>query len=118
MNEGRIPVASRRIFIMVVALLAPELMITWATRQFFSARKAANEFNDAFGAQLAQAYGNHRNARKSEARLYNGPIPGSDESDSSGTSAPRASGIKFKGRVYARTLQSAVTNILNSQNGQ
>ncbi|KAG2098760.1 uncharacterized protein F5147DRAFT_640865 [Suillus discolor] len=38
MDEGKIAITSRRLFIMVIALIAPELMITWATRQFFSAQ--------------------------------------------------------------------------------
>ncbi|KAG2755144.1 hypothetical protein P692DRAFT_20719093 [Suillus brevipes Sb2] len=46
MNEGKVAITSRRLFIMVMALIAPELMITWATRQFFSARAAAKNFND------------------------------------------------------------------------
>ncbi|OAX34860.1 hypothetical protein K503DRAFT_851470 [Rhizopogon vinicolor AM-OR11-026] len=45
MDEGKVATTSRRVFIMVIALIAPELMITWATRQFLSARKAANDFN-------------------------------------------------------------------------
>ncbi|KAG2109821.1 hypothetical protein DEU56DRAFT_749915 [Suillus clintonianus] len=38
MEEGRVAITSRRLFLMVAALIAPELMITWATRQFFSAQ--------------------------------------------------------------------------------
>ncbi|KAG0702579.1 hypothetical protein DFH29DRAFT_804798 [Suillus ampliporus] len=44
-DEKKFPVACRRLFIMVMALIAPELMITWATRQFLSAQKAARDFN-------------------------------------------------------------------------
>ncbi|KAG2755143.1 hypothetical protein P692DRAFT_20827581 [Suillus brevipes Sb2] len=55
MDEGMLSVASRRLFIMVVALIAPELIITWATRQFFSARRAAKDFNTEFGTQHARA---------------------------------------------------------------
>ncbi|KAJ8581279.1 hypothetical protein M405DRAFT_847143 [Rhizopogon salebrosus TDB-379] len=46
-NEGKLVITSRRLFIMVIALIAPELIIAWAARQFFSARKAAKDFNDA-----------------------------------------------------------------------
>ncbi|KAG2054367.1 hypothetical protein BDR06DRAFT_414620 [Suillus hirtellus] len=46
MDEGKIAITSRRLFIMVIALIAPELMITWATRQFLSARDAAKDFRD------------------------------------------------------------------------
>ncbi|KAG1741720.1 hypothetical protein EDB19DRAFT_709797 [Suillus lakei] len=42
-RDGKFIVACRRLFIMIVALIAPELMITWATRQFFSARSAAKD---------------------------------------------------------------------------
>jgi hypothetical protein len=61
MDEGVFAVASRRLFIMVVALIAPELMITWATRQFFSARRAAKDFNTDFGTQRAYTYGDVSN---------------------------------------------------------
>ncbi|KAG1717708.1 hypothetical protein EDB19DRAFT_1889306, partial [Suillus lakei] len=45
---------------MVVALIAPELIITWATRQFFSARAAKKEFNDGFAARFGRI--RHRRA--------------------------------------------------------
>ncbi|KIK42242.1 hypothetical protein CY34DRAFT_12501 [Suillus luteus UH-Slu-Lm8-n1] len=38
---------------MVVALFVPEIVTVMATRQFLSARKAAKDFNRAFGAQYA-----------------------------------------------------------------
>ncbi|KAG1717710.1 hypothetical protein EDB19DRAFT_1175719 [Suillus lakei] len=53
-DEGRATITSRRLFIMIMALIAPELMITWATRQFFSARATAKEFNDEFAVRLGQ----------------------------------------------------------------
>jgi hypothetical protein len=46
MDEGRLAITSRRLFIMFIALIAPELIITWAARQYFSARKAAVEFKE------------------------------------------------------------------------
>ncbi|KAG1880119.1 hypothetical protein F4604DRAFT_1679230 [Suillus subluteus] len=49
MDEGKFTVLSRRLGIMMIALIAPEVMITWATIQFISARGAAKAFNDAFG---------------------------------------------------------------------
>ncbi|KAG2123637.1 hypothetical protein BD769DRAFT_1653122 [Suillus cothurnatus] len=55
MDEGKFAVLSRRLGIMIVALIAPELIITWAASQFLSARDTAKDFNDAFGAQLHQA---------------------------------------------------------------
>ncbi|KAG1730934.1 uncharacterized protein EDB91DRAFT_1085229 [Suillus paluster] len=45
MDEKKAAVISRRLFSMVVALIAPELVITWAAQQFFSARRVATEFN-------------------------------------------------------------------------
>ena len=45
-DEHKVIVVLRRIFIMVVALVFPELVVTWAARQFFSARQAAKDFNE------------------------------------------------------------------------
>ncbi|KAG1721790.1 hypothetical protein EDB19DRAFT_2044233, partial [Suillus lakei] len=59
MDEGRVAITFRRLFLTVAALIAPELIISWATRQFFSARAATKEFNDAFGAPLGRARGRH-----------------------------------------------------------
>ncbi|KAG1730950.1 uncharacterized protein EDB91DRAFT_737230 [Suillus paluster] len=69
MKEGKLTITSRRLLIMVMALIAPELMITWAARQFFSARAAAKEFNDEFGSQHAQAHGDHGDIAESTATL-------------------------------------------------
>jgi len=44
-DEYKVVVILRRLFIMVVALAVPELVVTWAARQFFSARQAAKDFN-------------------------------------------------------------------------
>ncbi|KAG1848938.1 hypothetical protein DFJ58DRAFT_662705 [Suillus subalutaceus] len=46
MDEGKMTVLFRRLGIMTMALVAPELMITWATIQFLTARDAAKAFND------------------------------------------------------------------------
>lgn len=54
MDEGKFAVYSRRLGIMMMGLIAPELVITWATVQFLSARDTAKAFNDVFGAQLHQ----------------------------------------------------------------
>jgi hypothetical protein len=51
---------SRRVLLMVMALVVPELVIVWAARQFFSARHTANEFNEKLSKKLAQADGDHR----------------------------------------------------------
>ncbi|KAG0702575.1 hypothetical protein DFH29DRAFT_496607 [Suillus ampliporus] len=45
-DEKKFPVACRRLFIMVMALVAPELMITWAARQFLSATRTKEKFNE------------------------------------------------------------------------
>ncbi|KAG1895025.1 uncharacterized protein F5891DRAFT_960705 [Suillus fuscotomentosus] len=45
MDEGRMTIFFRRLFIMVLALIAPELMVTWATIQFLSALDTFKEFN-------------------------------------------------------------------------
>ncbi|KAG1848544.1 hypothetical protein DFJ58DRAFT_467307 [Suillus subalutaceus] len=60
MDEKAFAITSRRLFTMVMALIAPELMVTWATRQFFSARAAAKDFNDEIGAQRAKTQGDHQ----------------------------------------------------------
>ncbi|KAG2370228.1 hypothetical protein BDR07DRAFT_1476227 [Suillus spraguei] len=77
MDEGKFTVISRRLGIMTMALIAPELMITWATAQFLSARNAAKAFNDAFGTQLHQAHSNHPDMVESTATLL-GRSPTSD----------------------------------------
>ncbi|KAG2074525.1 hypothetical protein BDR04DRAFT_1126827 [Suillus decipiens] len=48
MDEGKFTVFSRRLGIMMIALIAPELMITWTAIQFLSARDTAKAFNDTF----------------------------------------------------------------------
>jgi hypothetical protein len=93
-DEGKVAVTSRRLFIMVMALFAPELIITWAARQFFSAHKAANDFNDTLDVQLNQ--------------VQNGLRVAQDESIS--LAVPRAAGRKFRGQLYAQTFQSAAAN--------
>lgn len=49
----------RRICIMTMVLIAPELIIAWASRQFFSAIAIAKRFNDALSAQPAEAHDHH-----------------------------------------------------------
>ncbi|KAG1721808.1 hypothetical protein EDB19DRAFT_1960059, partial [Suillus lakei] len=84
MDEGKFAITSRRLFIMVTALMAPELIITWATRQFFSARAAAKEFNDEFDTQRTQTHADDRDVSESTATLLN-DIPG----ESGSPSAPK-----------------------------
>ncbi|KAG2130720.1 hypothetical protein DEU56DRAFT_954638 [Suillus clintonianus] len=96
MDEGKWTVLFRRLFFMAMALTAPELMITWATNQFLSARVTANAFNDVFGARLHQIRGDHSDIRESITTLLNG-IPTSDGRNSSLPSAPHAVGRDFRG---------------------
>ncbi|KAJ8582547.1 hypothetical protein M405DRAFT_867744 [Rhizopogon salebrosus TDB-379] len=71
---------------MFMALIAAELIITWAARQYFSARKAAIEFNHTFGPQQGE---------NSTATLLT-EIPRLDDRNSPSLSAPKATGRKFK----------------------
>ncbi|KAG1741133.1 hypothetical protein EDB19DRAFT_1908159 [Suillus lakei] len=66
MDDGKFTVASRRLFVMAMAMIAPELMVTWAAAQFFSARNVAKEFNT-FHARLSQTHGDHENILESTA---------------------------------------------------
>ncbi|KAG0695652.1 hypothetical protein DFH29DRAFT_1029745, partial [Suillus ampliporus] len=56
MKEGKVAITFHRLFIMVIALVAPELMITWAARQYFSARQAKKDFNKAFEWTMAHGH--------------------------------------------------------------
>ncbi|KAJ8581468.1 hypothetical protein M405DRAFT_924998, partial [Rhizopogon salebrosus TDB-379] len=60
LDDRKLAIMSRRILLMVMALVVPELVIVWAARQFFSARYTANEFNEKLSKKLAQADGDHR----------------------------------------------------------
>ena len=111
MDEGKILIASRRLFIMVVAFIAQELIITWATRQFFSARRAAEQINQYFKDKgIVQAH--HRGWRATW-------LGRSHEKNGRGTSAPQADPM-VEGRLHAWALRSAVPNIqlIFSQNGE
>jgi hypothetical protein len=78
---------------MVMAFLAPEVMVAWAAWQFLCARQVAKDFNDVFGAQHAQPYGNHRAIWQGKLAVISlGDIPNSNRSSSAG-------------RSYARILQ-------------
>jgi hypothetical protein len=93
-DEGKVSVASRRLFIMAMALIAPELIITWAARQYFSAHKAAKDFNDIPDVQLS---------------LVQSLRDAQDESVS--LTIPRPAGSKFRGELYAQAFQLAATNV-------
>jgi hypothetical protein len=70
MDEGKFAVLSRRLGIMIMALIIPELIITWATCQFISARNTAKAFNHAFDAQLHQARSGYGEMGESRATLH------------------------------------------------
>ncbi|KAG1741709.1 hypothetical protein EDB19DRAFT_1850908, partial [Suillus lakei] len=80
---------------MMAALIAPELMITWATKQFLSARDAAKAFNDAFGAQPHQTHDDHPDIREIAVMLL-GKIPTSDGRNSQHLSVPQVAGRNFR----------------------
>ncbi|KAG2136382.1 uncharacterized protein EDB93DRAFT_1169690 [Suillus bovinus] len=94
MDEGKFTVFSRRLGIMMMALIAPELIITWATVQFLSARDTAKAFNDAFGVQLRQAHNDHPDIGENEATLL-GEVPASDR-----TNSPHSSALRMARRAF------------------
>ncbi|KAG1817836.1 hypothetical protein EV424DRAFT_1324170 [Suillus variegatus] len=57
MDEGKFTVYSRRLGIMMMALISPELMITWATAQYLTARNAAKDFNDSDAFEWTTTHG-------------------------------------------------------------
>lgn len=59
MDEKRLAIFFRRILIVIMVLIAPELILTWASRQFSSAIAVKKQFNDALGAQPAEAHDHH-----------------------------------------------------------
>jgi hypothetical protein len=83
-EERKLAIASRRLLIMVMALIAPELIIAWAARQFFSARKAAKDFNDTFDAQLGQVQSSLCDVQDESILL----------------TVPGAAGRKIRGQLY------------------
>ena len=102
-EEGTIAIASRRLFLMVMALIAPELMITWSARQFFSARDSAKKFKSLsveLQRRAAQANGNtqaveaisdgHNAGEEPEDTALLPEGPQSHERNSSDQSATRA----------------------------
>jgi hypothetical protein len=99
MNEGKSAVFSCRLGIMTMALIAPELMITWATVQFLSARDTTKAFNDAFGAQLHQ--GDHPDTGESAPTLLS-EFSTLDRISSPHPSAPHVASRAFRGRFLAR----------------
>ncbi|KAG1741707.1 hypothetical protein EDB19DRAFT_708903 [Suillus lakei] len=94
MEERKLAVFSRRLFIMMMALITPELMITWATMQFLSAHDTAKDFNNTFGAQLHRAHSDHP---ESTATLL------SKISTSNGRNRPHPSTLHVAGRDFGVT---------------
>ncbi|KAG1732838.1 hypothetical protein EDB19DRAFT_1246315 [Suillus lakei] len=82
-DDGVFLITFYHLCLMVLALFAPELMTTWATWQYLSARQAKKDFNDAFGAQSARTHGDRRARWQSElAVTLLGDIPNSSRSSS------------------------------------
>lgn len=88
----------RRLAIMVIALITPELMVTWATIQFLSALDTAKAFNAIFNPQ--QSSSERSNVQERTAMLT------SDTLALNGKSGPHppagASRGNFRGRLPAR----------------
>jgi hypothetical protein len=80
---------------MIMALIAPELIITWATSQFLSARDTAKAFNDAFGAQLHQARSDCADMGECAATLLS-EIPTTDRANSPHPSALQVASRDFR----------------------
>ncbi|KAG1722620.1 hypothetical protein EDB19DRAFT_2044018 [Suillus lakei] len=81
-DEGVFLYTFRRVHFMTSMWLTPEAITAFAAWQFFSARQAAKDFNDAFGAQCAQPHGGRRAICRSKTLL--GDIPNSSRSSSAG----------------------------------
>lgn len=116
-DEGKVAIISRRLFIMGMALIAPELIITWAAQQFFSARKTAKDSNHSPDAQPNDEH--YNNAGSSSTTLH-AEIPQSVDRNSHSLNAPQVAGPKIRGRLHAETFQLAVTNVeqISERNGQ
>ncbi|KAG1763891.1 hypothetical protein EV702DRAFT_149208 [Suillus placidus] len=59
MDEKRLAIFFRRILIMIMVLIAPELILIWAFLQRSSAIAVKKQFNDALGARPAEAHDHH-----------------------------------------------------------
>jgi hypothetical protein len=95
---------------MIMALIAPELMISWAANQVLSARDTAKAFNDVFDTQPHQARRDHPDIGESAATLLS-EIPSSGGGNSPHPSAPHVAGRDFEGQAPARPL-GAITNVI------
>jgi hypothetical protein len=95
MDEGKFAVLSRRLGIMIMALIIPELIITWATCQFISARNTAKAFNHAFDAQLHQARSGYGEMGESRATLHSEIL--TLDTISLHPSAPHVASCNFEG---------------------
>ncbi|KAG2117515.1 hypothetical protein BD769DRAFT_1778026 [Suillus cothurnatus] len=93
MDEGKFSVLSRRLGFMMMVLIIPELIITWATCQFLSARDTAKAFNDAF---LHKAHNDYGDMGESAATLI-GEMSTTDRMNSPHPSAPHVASCDFEG---------------------
>ncbi|KAG2117618.1 hypothetical protein DEU56DRAFT_931450 [Suillus clintonianus] len=69
MGQGKVSFTYYRLVYMVLGLIAPEIIITWAAEEFFSARNVAKNFNDEFGVQRAKTHGGDKDTSESTATL-------------------------------------------------
>ena len=92
-KEEKVAITSRRLFIMVMGLIAPELMITWAARQFFGAFITA---------KIVNSWARLRNSdRSSVGDMIFRFIFLAKDLRSRENSAGQAEGFKFTGQLHA-----------------
>jgi hypothetical protein len=92
MDEGRMSIFFRRLSIMVLALIAPELMVTWATMQFLSALETANTFK--------KPHPDPSNRATEETAMLSAKAT-LDRTNNPHPCAPRVASRAFKGRLPA-----------------
>lgn len=115
-KDKKFTILRRRLSIMIKALFIPELIITWAALQFFSARHTAKEFNETFGPQHVHPF-YHRRGESAAT-----PLPRSDELPVTGTMALQLTDHWQKSRStslkYLGLLSVANVRAMPSQDGQ
>jgi hypothetical protein len=100
-KETRVAFTIRRLFVTVMTLIAPELIITWAARQLFSAREARNDFNNAIRAHHAKTQDENKAEEGTATKLTEKPH--SDEWHSTA----HAKGIEFTGQLLHASFTSS-----------
>ncbi|KAG2369102.1 hypothetical protein BDR07DRAFT_1604982 [Suillus spraguei] len=74
MDQGIFSITFRRLFLMVVTLIAPEIITLWAVIQLLTARQLAKNLNDIFGTQCTRRRTISRQSEL-EVTLLLGDIP-------------------------------------------